>query len=101
MIPRYVIKPPLWLRELASPVDRAKEIEPHELMRLGEEVQHAIAMPDPKEMKMEKHDMSKMKDSNTMVMPKSKTKPKVKAKPKPKAKSKSKVKPKLVRHAKA
>ena len=38
------VKPPLWLRELASPVDHAKEIEPHELMRLGEEVRHAIAM---------------------------------------------------------
>ena len=38
------IKPPLWLRELASPVDQAKEIEAHELMRLGEEVRHAIAM---------------------------------------------------------
>ena len=94
------IKPPLWLRELASPVDQTKEIEPHELMRLGKEVQHAIAMPK-QEMNMEKHDMSKMKDSNTMVMPKSKTKLKVKAKPKPKAKSKSKVKSKLVRHAKA
>ncbi len=101
------IKPPLWLRELASPVDQAKEIEPHELMRLGKEVQRMItmpntmAMPKPKEMNMEKHDMSKMKDSNTMVMPKSKTKPKVKSKAKPKAKSKSKVKSKLVRHAKA
>jgi len=39
------IKPPLWLRELASSVDQAKEIEPHELMRLGEEVRHAITMP--------------------------------------------------------
>jgi len=38
------VKPPLWLRELASPVDHAKEIEPHELMRLGEEVRHAIEM---------------------------------------------------------
>ena len=41
------LKPPLWLRELAPSVDKAKEIEPHELMRLGEEVQHAIAMPSP------------------------------------------------------
>jgi len=39
------IKPPLWLRELALSVDQAKEIEPHELMRLGEEVRRAIAMP--------------------------------------------------------
>jgi nucleoside-diphosphate-sugar epimerase len=38
------VKPPLWLRELAPSVDQAKEIEPHELMRLGEEVRHAIAM---------------------------------------------------------
>jgi nucleoside-diphosphate-sugar epimerase len=90
------IKPPLWLRELASPVDQAKKIEPHELMRLGKEVQRAIAMPKPKEMNMEKHDMSKMNDSNTMVMPKPKAKPKTKAKPKPKVK-----KPKGTTHAKA
>jgi hypothetical protein len=70
------IKPPLWLRELASSVDQTKEIEPHELMRLGKEVQHAIAMPKPKEMKMEKHDMSKMNDSNAMTMPKPKAKQK-------------------------
>ena len=41
------LKPPLWLRELAPSVDQAKEIEPHELMRLGEEVQRAIEMPTP------------------------------------------------------
>jgi hypothetical protein len=33
--------------ELAPSVDQAKEIEPHELMRLGEEVRRAIAMPGP------------------------------------------------------
>ena len=38
---------PLWLRELAPAADPAKEIEPHELMRLGEEVRRAIAMPGP------------------------------------------------------
>lgn len=42
-----VIKPPLWLRELARSVDQAKEFEPHELMRLGEEVRRAIKMPSP------------------------------------------------------
>lgn len=41
------IKPPLWLRELASADDPTKELEPHELMRLGEEVRRAIAMPGP------------------------------------------------------
>ncbi len=100
------IKPPLWLRELASPVDQAKEIEPHELMRLGKEVQRmitmpsAIAMPKPKEMNMEKHDMSKMNDSNTMAMPKPKAKSKPKAKPKSKVKSKPKATPKPAKPAK-
>ncbi len=42
------IRPPLWLQELAPPVDQTKEIEPHELMRLGEDVRRAIAMPAPK-----------------------------------------------------
>lgn len=41
------LKPPLWLRELAPSVDQTKEIEPHELVRLGEEVQHAITTPSP------------------------------------------------------
>jgi len=41
------IKPPLWLRELASAGDSTQEMEPHELMRLGEEVRRAIAMPGP------------------------------------------------------
>jgi nucleoside-diphosphate-sugar epimerase len=41
------LKPPLWLRELVPSVDQAREIEPHELMRLGEEVQRAIATPSP------------------------------------------------------
>ena len=39
------IKPPLWLRELAPASEEVKELEPHELMRLGEEVQHTITMP--------------------------------------------------------
>ncbi|MCA9912509.1 MAG: hypothetical protein KC496_04155, partial [Anaerolineae bacterium] len=52
------IKPPLWLRELAPSVDQAKEIEPHELMRLGEEVRHAIAMPGMAE-QMEGHEHGK------------------------------------------
>jgi nucleoside-diphosphate-sugar epimerase len=38
---------PLWLRELAPAGDPTKEIEPHELMRLGEEVHRAIEMPGP------------------------------------------------------
>jgi hypothetical protein len=38
------IKPPLWLRELAPSIDQTKELEPHELMRLGEEVQRATTM---------------------------------------------------------
>jgi nucleoside-diphosphate-sugar epimerase len=38
---------PLWLRELAPAGDPTKEIEPHELMRLDEEVRRAIAMPSP------------------------------------------------------
>ena len=33
------IKPPLWLRESAPSSDSTKEMEPHELMRLGEQVQ--------------------------------------------------------------
>jgi hypothetical protein len=70
------LKPPLWLRELSPMGDPTKEIEPHELMRLGEEVQRAIAMPKPKEMNMEKHDMSKMNDSNVAAMPKPKATPK-------------------------
>ncbi len=41
------LKPPLWLRELAPMDDQAGEIEPHELMRLAEEVQRVIAMPSP------------------------------------------------------
>ena len=95
------IKLPLWLRELASSVDQTKEIEPHELMRLGKEVQHAIAMPKPKEMKMEKHDMSKMNDSNAMTMPKPKAKPKAKAKSKVKVRSKPAKPAKGSEHAKA
>ena len=46
------IKPPLWLRELAPAGDSTKEMEPHELMRLGEEVRRAIAMPGPMAMAM-------------------------------------------------
>ena len=41
------IKPPLWLRELAPAGGPTKEMKPHELMRLGEEVQRAIEMPGP------------------------------------------------------
>jgi len=41
------LEPPLWLRELAPSVDQTKEMEPHELMRLGEEVRRAITMPGP------------------------------------------------------
>jgi nucleoside-diphosphate-sugar epimerase len=44
------IKPPLWLRELAPSVNQSIEIEPHELMRLGQEVQRAITRPTPLEM---------------------------------------------------
>jgi nucleoside-diphosphate-sugar epimerase len=41
------IKPPLWLRESAHAGDPAKEIEPHELMRLDEQLRSAIATPAP------------------------------------------------------
>ena len=41
------LEPPLWLRELAPSVAKTKEIEPHELMRLGEEVRRVIAMSSP------------------------------------------------------
>ncbi len=41
------IKPPLWLRELAITDDAINEIEPHEMMRLAEEVRVAIAKPLP------------------------------------------------------
>jgi nucleoside-diphosphate-sugar epimerase len=41
------LKPPLWLHELAPSVHQAKEMESHELMRLGEEVQRAITMSTP------------------------------------------------------
>ncbi len=95
------IKPPLWLRELASSVDQVKKIEPHELMRLGKEVQRSITMPKPKDLKMEKHDMSKMNDSNAMAMPKPEAKPKAKATPKAKVKSKPAKPAKGSEHAKA
>ena len=36
------LKPPLWLREVASAGDQTKELGPHELMRLGEQVQDMI-----------------------------------------------------------
>ncbi len=36
------LKPPLWLRETAPDGDQTKELEPHELMRLGEQVQSMI-----------------------------------------------------------
>ncbi|GIK37076.1 MAG: hypothetical protein BroJett011_09090 [Chloroflexota bacterium] len=36
------LEPPLWLREVASPGDQARELGPHELMRLGEQVQGLI-----------------------------------------------------------
>ncbi len=42
------IKPPLWLRKLAPAGDPTKEIEPHELMRLGEQVRNTITAPAPK-----------------------------------------------------
>lgn len=41
------LKPPLWLRELSPAGDPTKEIEPHELMRLGKEVRRAITLPGP------------------------------------------------------
>ena len=41
------LKPPLWLRELAPAGDPTKEIEPHELMRLDEQVRRAITIPSP------------------------------------------------------
>ena len=39
------IKPPLWLRESAPSSDSTKEMEPHELMRLGEQVQSMLNAP--------------------------------------------------------
>ncbi len=39
------IKPPLWLRESAFSSDSPKEIESHELMRLGEQVQSMMNAP--------------------------------------------------------
>lgn len=39
------IKPPLWLRESAPSSDSTKEIEPHELMRLAEQVQGMLSTP--------------------------------------------------------
>lgn len=39
------IKPPLWLQELEAAGDSIKEIAPHELMRLDEQVRLAIAVP--------------------------------------------------------
>ena len=41
------IKPPLWLRELVPSADQSKEIEPHELMRLGEEIRREVTLPGP------------------------------------------------------
>jgi len=61
------IDPPLWLRELAPPLvdDQAQELEPHELMRLGEQIRREIAVPAPAPMtESPQHDMSKMDDSN-------------------------------------
>jgi len=63
------IKPPLWLRELAPAGDPTKEIEPHELMRLGEEVRHMIAAPMPMPvseppMSMTNHEMMNMGKPN-------------------------------------
>ncbi|MEP6895032.1 MAG: NAD(P)-dependent oxidoreductase [Chloroflexota bacterium] len=36
------LEPPLWLREMAPITNQPKELEPHELMRLGEQVQNII-----------------------------------------------------------
>ncbi len=36
------LKPPLWLREVTATDNKAKELGPHELMRLGEQVQGMI-----------------------------------------------------------
>ena len=41
------IKPPLWLRELATAGDPTTEIDPHELMRLDEQLRRPIATPTP------------------------------------------------------
>jgi nucleoside-diphosphate-sugar epimerase len=41
------IKPPLWLQELAPAGASPKELAPHELMRLGEQVRQAISAPVP------------------------------------------------------
>lgn len=60
------LKPPLWLRELAPAGDQAKEFEPHELMRLSEQMQREttapaqMPMPEPS-----KHEMLSMGESNT------------------------------------
>ena len=44
------IKPPLWLRELTPAGDSTKEIDPHELMQLGEQMRSASTAPAPKPM---------------------------------------------------
>jgi len=41
------LKPPLWLQELAPAGDSIKEAEPHELMRLDEDVQRTISPSTP------------------------------------------------------
>ncbi len=57
------IKPPLWLRELAPVLvgEQVKALDPHELMRLNEQVQREIAATMPSSTaELPKHDMSKM-----------------------------------------
>lgn len=41
------IKPPLWLRELTPAADQAGERDPHELMRLREQLRSASTTPTP------------------------------------------------------
>ena len=44
------IKPPLWLRELTPAEDQAGALDPHELMRLGEQMRSVSTAPTPKPM---------------------------------------------------
>ncbi len=41
------ITPPLWLRELTSAGDQVGELDPHELMQLGEQLRSASMVPAP------------------------------------------------------
>ncbi len=63
------LKPPLWLRELVPTVGEAKEMEPHELMRLREQVISEPAGGAPRqEVAPPKHEAMNMAGSGSMNM---------------------------------